>query len=124
MRVSEKAFDRIVARAVKRIPHEIGRHLDNLLISVRRRPSKEMLRDLDMAAEDPLLGLFQGVPLIERSVTSPPLFPGTIFLFQQPLEEMCETVEELGEQIEITLVHEVAHYIGMDEETLADLGYG
>ena len=70
-----------------------------------------------------LLGLFQGVPLIERSVTSPPLFPDTIFLFQEPLEEMCETIEELEEQIEITVVHEVAHYIGMDEERLAELGY-
>ena len=124
MRVSEKAFDRIVARAVKRIPQEIGRHLDNLLISVKSRPSKEMLRELDMVAGEPLLGLFQGVPLIERSITSPPLFPDTIFLFQEPLEQICETVEELEEQIEITVVHEVAHYIGMDEERLADLGYG
>jgi predicted Zn-dependent protease with MMP-like domain len=123
MRVSEKTFDRIVKRAVKRIPPEIGRHLDNVLISVRRRPSREMLRELDMVPGEPLLGFFQGVPLIERSITSPPLFPDTIFLFQEPLEQMCETAEELEEQIEITVVHEVAHYIGMDEERLADLGY-
>ena len=62
--------------------------------------------------------------MIERSITAPPLYPDTIFLFQGPLEEMCETVEELEEQIEITVVHEVAHYIGMDEERLAELGYG
>jgi predicted Zn-dependent protease with MMP-like domain len=57
-------------------------------------------------------------------MTAPPLSPDTIFLFQGPLEEMAETVEELEEQIEITVVHEVAHYIGMDEERLAELGYG
>ncbi len=47
-----------------------------------------------------------------------------IYLFQEPLEEMCSTREELEEEIEITVVHEVAHYIGMTEERLEELGYG
>ncbi|MGD0232741.1 MAG: metallopeptidase family protein [Syntrophorhabdales bacterium] len=123
MRISEKAFDRIVKRALGRIPDEIRRHLDNVIVSVRRRPTRDMLRSVGMEQGDEILGLFQGVPLIERSITSPPLFPDTIFLFQGPLEEMCETESELAEQIEITVVHEIAHYVGMDEERLAELGY-
>ncbi len=124
MKVPEKRFDGIVKRALAHIPDEIRKHLDNLVISVLPRPSREMRKERGLRPNDEVLGLFQGVALIERSVTSPPLYPNTIFLFQGPLEEMAETVEELEEQIEITVVHEVAHYIGMDEERLAELGYG
>ena len=123
MKVPEKRFDGIVRKAVGRIPKEIRKHLDNLVISVLPRPSLEMRKEMGLGPNDELLGLFQGVALTERSITAPPLYPDTIFLFQRPLEEMCETVEELEEQIEITVVHEVAHYIGMDEERLAELGY-
>lgn len=123
MKVSEQVFDDLVTKAVQRIPAEIREHLDNIVISVLPKPSRRMIREAGLPRGDTLLGLFQGVSLIERSVTSPPLFPDTIFLFQEPLQEMCETEEELEEEIEITVVHEVAHYVGMDEERLAELGY-
>ena len=83
-----------------------------------------MREELGLGPGEPLLGLFEGVSLIERSVTSPPLYPDIIYLFQEPLETMCETPEELEEEIEITVVHEIAHFIGMTEERLAELGYG
>jgi len=83
-----------------------------------------MMREMGIHPDECPLGLFQGVPLIERSATTPPLYPDMIYLFQEPLEEMCDTREELEEEIEITVVHEVAHYIGMTEERLAELGYG
>jgi predicted Zn-dependent protease with MMP-like domain len=121
--MSERAFDAIVKRALGRIPGEIRRHLDNILITVRRRPTREMLDSVGMDREDELLGLFSGVPLIERSVTAPPLFPDTIFLFQEPLERMCASEAELEEEIEITVVHEIAHYFGISEARLAELGY-
>ncbi len=123
MLVSKRAFDRIVKSAIRRIPEEIRCHLENLVITVREELPEEMAREMGIDPEEGLLGLFQGVPLIERSVTAPPLFPDAIYLFQGPLERMCSTVEELEEQIEITLVHEVAHFIGMGEERLAELGY-
>ena len=123
MKVSKKAFDRIVKRAIQRIPAEIRSHLDNLVITVREELPAETAREMGIEPEEGLLGLFQGVPLIERSISAPPLFPDTIFLFQGPLERMCATVEELEEEIEITVVHEVAHFIGMGEERLAELGY-
>lgn len=78
---------------------------------------------MDMDSDEPLLGLYWGVPLTERTVTSPPDFPDTIFLFQAPLEDMCETIEELEEEIEITVVHEIAHAVGISEKRLEDLGY-
>ena len=83
-----------------------------------------MMREMGMASGECPLGLFQGVPLIERSVTMPPLYPDMIYLFQEPLEEICSTREELEEEIEITVVHEIAHYVGMTEKRLEELGYG
>ena len=124
IRLGEEEFDGIVQKAVARIPREIREYLDNIVITVQKRPSKQMRVEMEMGPDDTLFGLFQGVPLIERSVTSPPLYPDMIYLFQEPLEDICETLEELEEEIEVTVVHEVAHYIGMTEERLAELGYG
>ncbi len=123
MKVSERTFDEIVQRALSRLPDEIRPHLDNLVISVLPRASQTMRRRAGVKAGDELLGLFQGVSLIERSITSPPLYPNSILLFQEPLQETADTLEDLEEQIEITVVHEIAHYIGMDEKRLAELGY-
>ena len=123
MNVSHKEFDRIVMRAIRRIPEEIRDHLDNILVSVQKRPSPELLEELGMPADETLFGVFQGTPLVERSVTEPPLFPDTIFLFQEPLLDACESIEELEEEIEITVVHELAHFLGFSEEDLAELGY-
>jgi predicted Zn-dependent protease with MMP-like domain len=83
-----------------------------------------MLSELDMGPEETLVGIYWGVPLTERSVTDPPLYPDTIFLFQEPLEQYCLTRDELVEEIEITVAHEIAHALGMSDEELNDLGYG
>jgi len=124
LRLNAAEFDGVVAQAIERLPEEIRGYLDNMMIAVRNRPSRSMLREVGLNKGDTLLGLFQGVPLVHRSVTAPPLYPDTIYLFQEPLEEVCNTIEELEEQIEITLVHEVAHFVGMTEERLTELGYG
>lgn len=123
MNVSRKEFDRIVKRAIRRIPAEIRNHLDNILVSVQKRPSPELLEELGIPADETLFGVYQGTPLVERSVTEPPLFPDTIYLFQEPLLDACASIEELEEEIEITVVHELAHFLGFSEEDLAELGY-
>ena len=124
MNVSSKEFDRIVMRAIRHIPEEIRDHLDNILISVQKRPSPEILEELGIPADETLFGVFRGIPLVERSATEPPLFPDTIFLFQEPLLDECASIEQLEEEIEITVVHELAHFLGFSEEDLTELGYG
>lgn len=123
MKLSEKDFDRIVKKVIRNIPQEIQQYLNNIVISVKKRPSKKMLHEMGLSPEEPLLGVYDGVSLMDRSVTSPPLFPDSIILFQEPLEEMCETIQELEDEIEITVVHEVAHFVGISEERLEELGY-
>lgn len=123
-RFSEKEFDEVVLQALARIPAEIRQHLDNILITVQRRPSPEMLTEVGLPPGESLFGLCVGVPLNERSMLDPPLHPDTIYLFQDPLEEFCATREELIEEIEITLVHEIAHFLGFSDDQLDALGYG
>ncbi|HPC73596.1 MAG TPA: metallopeptidase family protein [Syntrophales bacterium] len=123
MKLNGKDFDRAVQRAIGRIPREIRRHLDNILISVQQNPPPDLLEAMGLPPDEPLLGVYQGASLLDRSTVNPPLYPDTIFIFQEPLEEMCDTLEELEEQIEITVVHEVAHFLGIDEEKLIELGY-
>jgi len=124
MKLSEKAFDKAVTRAIRRIPEEIRQHLDNTMITVKKRPSRGMLVRMELPPGEVPLGVFWGASRLESSETYPPLYPNTIFIFQEPLEDMCETIGELEEQIEITVVHEIAHFLGIGEDRLHDLGYG
>jgi predicted Zn-dependent protease with MMP-like domain len=125
MRLSPEEFDAIATQAIERIPEELREFLENVVISVQKEPTRELLEEMGMDPdEDTLLGLYQGVALTDRSATDPPLYPDTIFLYQDPIEEMCDTVEEIEEEIEITVVHEIAHHFGIDEDRLTELGYG
>ncbi len=117
-------FDRLVAEAIARIPEEIRYHLGNVLVSVQPRPTAELLAELGFAPDEELFGVFTGTPLTERSLSEPPLYPDTIIIFQEPLEACCRSRVELLEEIEITVVHEIAHFIGFDDDELAALGYG
>ncbi|WP_310599232.1 metallopeptidase family protein [Desulfobulbus sp.] len=124
LRLSTEAFALLVEEAIARIPASIQGYLDNILISVQQRPSPEILEEMGLPPDEPLFGVYSGVPLIERSVVEPPLYPDTIFIFQEPLEEACTSREQLMEEIEITVVHEIAHLVGFTDEELDDLGYG
>jgi predicted Zn-dependent protease with MMP-like domain len=125
MKLNQKEFDKAVRRAYRRIPAEIRERMENVVVTVKKRPSREMLTEMGYPPDEPILGLYEGASLQEHSFfTPPPLHPDTIFIFQAPLEEMCESLAELEREIEITVVHEVAHFLGISEERLEELGYG
>ncbi|HNQ85554.1 MAG TPA: metallopeptidase family protein [Deltaproteobacteria bacterium] len=124
MNLSDKEFDRIVRRALESIPDEIMHHVTNVAITVEDRPSPELLEDMGLPPDEPLFGVYTGVALPDRSVSAPDFFPDSIILFREPLLEICETIGELEEEIAITVVHEIAHYFGISEERLTELGYG
>lgn len=123
-RLTTEAFSRLVEQAIARIPEELRRYLDNILISVKPHPTPEMLEEMGFEADEPLFGLYWGVPLTERSPIEPPLYPDIIYIFQEPLEAFCATREELIEEIEITVVHEIAHCFGFSDADLESMGYG
>lgn len=124
MKISDEEFDRIVGRSIDRIPDEIIRHVKNVAIRVEERPSPDLLDEMGMPEDELLLGVYTGEALPDRLLTFPSFYPDTIILFKEPLLEVCRDIEELEEEIEITVVHEIAHYFGISEERLAELGYG
>jgi predicted Zn-dependent protease with MMP-like domain len=113
-----------VARVLDRLPKQFRKHLLNIEIVVEDRPGKELLlaEGLD-PRHDTLYGLYQGVPLPDRSAFYPPILPDKITIFSEPLLRDFTDPEALREQIRVTVLHEIAHYFGMDEDDIDKLGY-
>lgn len=107
-------FEALVDRALDDIPDELASLVHNLVVLVEDEPP----------VDDPhLLGLYEGVALTERQANHVGL-PDRIFVFRNPLQEMCESVEQLEDEVRITVVHEIAHHFGFGESALHELGYG
>jgi predicted Zn-dependent protease with MMP-like domain len=123
MRISRREFENAVEQAIAMIPEMFRVHLGNIAIVVEDRPSQELLEEMGIPPDETLLGVFTGVPLPERSVTEPPLYPDEIVIFRKPLMEVCRSQAELEKEIAVTMIHEVAHYMGLSEERLDELGY-
>ncbi|MGE5305576.1 MAG: metallopeptidase family protein [Alphaproteobacteria bacterium] len=113
-----------VARVLDRLPKQFRKHLSNIEIVVEDRPGKKLLLDEGLdPRRDTLYGLYQGVPLPDRSEFYPPILPDKITIFSEPLLRDFADPEELREQIRVTVLHEIAHFFGMDEEEIDKLGY-
>jgi predicted Zn-dependent protease with MMP-like domain len=111
-------------QVLETLPQEFRARLDNVEIVVERETGQGRLRELGLDPKrDVLYGLYEGTPLPERSVFNPPLLPDKITLFSGPL--ICDFPDpaELRRQIRLTLLHEIAHYFGIDEEEIEKLGY-
>ncbi len=122
--LSAKAFERAVQEAMDRIPREFLRHIENVAVLVLDEPSDEVLEDLGVPEGETLFGAYFGVPVGEKSLFDVPVEPDRIEIYRHPLEDLCESVEEMMEEIEITVVHEIAHHFGIDDEVLDRYGYG
>ena len=116
-------FTEAVGKALKALPAEFRERMKDVAVVVRDRPSKKELRESEVADGDTLLGLFQGTSTTEKSVWDAPEDVDRIILFREPLEEMCATRAELEKEIRKTVIHEVGHFLGMEEEELERLGY-
>ncbi|HVE83153.1 MAG TPA: metallopeptidase family protein [Myxococcales bacterium] len=121
--LTEEEFDRAVADALEQLPSHVKPYLGNTTISVELLPGEEDLTSSDPPLSPCILGVFRGTPIGERSVTSSAdHFPASIVLYQKNLERFARTRAELCEQIGITLLHEVGHLVGLDEEDLWERG--
>jgi predicted Zn-dependent protease with MMP-like domain len=126
-RMKRATFMTLARRAIERLPLQFREHLAHVEFIIEDWPSAELLESLELdPEEDTLLGFYDGIPVGERSVTTDGLEPVTdsIYLFQGPLEEACETDAQLVEEIRVTLLHEIGHHFGMDDEHIDRLGYG
>jgi predicted Zn-dependent protease with MMP-like domain len=117
--MTREEFRGLVAEAIDTIPRRFARELKNLAIVIEDEPSDELLEEMGMGPNDTLLGLYQGTPLNERPWGYGNTLPDRITLFQWPIEDDADQVEEeiiiaIGE----TLIHELGHYFGMSEEEI------
>lgn len=127
-------FDRIVARALDDLPPEVVAMLDNVLITVENEPTAEQLalgradagshEDGTVSGEATLFGLYEGVPQTRRGADYHLLPPDRITLFRGPLERACASPQAMAREIRVTVMHEIGHHLGFEEEALADLGIG
>ena len=113
--VSDDEFGGLVDQAIEGIPAGLINSLDNVAIFVEPDPRE---------GEHGLLGLYHGVPLTERGSSYGAVLPDSIRIFKNPIVRMCHTPEQVVEQVRITVVHEIAHHFGIDDERLHELGYG
>ena len=122
--MNDKELREEAARVLDELPEEFRKQLHNIEIVVQRRPSKHQLAEIDLDShEDVLYGLYEGVPLPDRSALDPPILPDKITLFSEPLLNDFPEPDELREQIRLTVIHEIGHYFGMDDDEIEKLGY-
>ena len=108
------AFEALVDQALDAIPDELTSLIENVVV---------LIED-DAPDDDPdLLGLYDGVALTERYGDYGMVLPDRILIYRRPLLEMCDSEAELEEEVRITVVHEIAHHFGIDDDRLHELGY-
>ncbi|MCC7146896.1 MAG: metallopeptidase family protein [Phycisphaeraceae bacterium] len=121
-----KLFDQLLEQAIDNLPPHVRAMLDELPVIVEDWPSEELLAEMEIDPdEDDLLGVHWGTPLTERSVEAQPDLPDEILIFRGPILDYADgSKKELRQQIRITLLHEIGHHFGLDEDDLDRLGYG
>jgi len=110
--VPRERFEELVADALDGIPEELGGYMDNVAVFVVDRPP-----------EPNLLGLYQGVPLTARGTSYSGTMPDRISIYRRTICAICNTEEQVVEQVRRTVIHEVAHHFGISDPRLRELGW-
>lgn len=118
-----RTFEQFVRKAVEGIPEQLKEALDNIDIVIEDRPSPGLLREMGMEPGEPLFGLYEGIPLPERSHDTLFQMPDKITIYRGELIRAGFRGRELTEEIRLTVIHEIGHYFGFDDDHLEDLGY-
>lgn len=122
--MDRESFETLVEEALAELPEEFARHLENVAVLVEDEPAPELLRSLGMdPRRDELFGLYQGTPLAERGMAYGNALPDTISIYYRPLRRNFHTPAALRREIRKTVIHEIGHYFGLDEDEIERLGY-
>lgn len=126
LEVSKKRFEELVGRALDLLPPEFHAHMENVSVVIEEDPDPALLEEMGFDPEDPedtIFGLYEGVPLTERRHDEM-LLPDRITIFRGPLLDWAESEDEVVDEVRVTVLHEIGHFFGLDEERLEELGYG
>jgi len=123
MRISPERFEELAFEIAEKIlddlPADLRAEAETVILEVADRPTRE-----ETEGEGTLLGLYQGVPRVERHADSTLLQPDRITLFREPLQSLARTETQLRREIRFTLIHELGHFFGFNEAELEELGWG
>ena len=114
VRMTPQRFDELVGDALDLVPPDLAAAIDNVVILVADRN----------ADEPDLLGLYEGIALTERDSWYGGSLPDTITIYREALLDVCDSDAEVVDEVAITVIHEIAHHFGIDDERLHELGYG
>lgn len=119
-RIAAERFDELVAEALDAIPDWIADHMDNVAVFTEGWPCGRG----DSGSDDAVLGLYEGIELTARTPLSyDGVMPDRIILYREPLTQIAADEADLRRQIRVTIVHEVGHHFGLDDDRLAQLGW-
>ncbi|MBA5866984.1 MAG: hypothetical protein GDA67_09870 [Nitrospira sp. CR1.3] len=117
--VSPEAFDRLVREALTDLPARYAKLAEEVSVVVEEEPPADVLEDLDLDSEDDLLGLYQGVSLADQSFFQPGgQQPPRIAIYRGPILRLCRTADEVRQEIRDTVVHELGHHVGLDDDEM------
>jgi predicted Zn-dependent protease with MMP-like domain len=122
IKISAKKFEALVVQALDELPAFFRDRLQNIEVLVADRPSEEELAEAGLEADELLLGLYQGIPLTERGGDYDLVLPDTITLYRDCIAEVCDTPEEILQEVQQTVKHEIAHHFGISDDRLEELG--
>lgn len=119
LHLSRSQFETIVEQALAEIPADLRRHLDNLIVTIEDAPTEADLLELGLDPdEDTVFGTYQGVPLPDRDPSAYSDLPDRIVIYRLPLLEECSSKSELLQEIRDTVIHEIGHFFGFEDDQL------
>lgn len=119
--MTEAQFNQLVAQAIDSIPEKYAKRLNNVFFTSEDQPSPEQRRKLQLAGNQSLYGLYEGIPLTKRGAGYNLVLPDKITLFRTPILSSCSTYTEVEKLIQQTVWHEVAHYFGLNHDQIHEL---
>ena len=120
--MEKERFEELVAQAVKNLPSKFKDSLDNIFIIVQDWPNQEQMEEVGVKRRQDLLGLYEGVPLTKRGRGYNMVLPDRITIFQKPIEMRYHSEEMIVKKIQGTVQHEIAHYFGISDSRLREIG--
>ncbi|MBI1734878.1 MAG: metallopeptidase family protein [Candidatus Rokubacteria bacterium] len=120
-KLSRLEFERLVEKALRKLPRRFREKVANVAVVVEDWAADETLAEMGIEPPDTLYGLYRGIDLTNRDTSYGNCLPDTISIYRGPIEEDCETLDEIVECVRDTVMHELGHYFGLDDEQLHEI---
>jgi predicted Zn-dependent protease with MMP-like domain len=122
--VTHAEFEALVERSLRRLPRQFKDRITNVAVVVEDWADAETLEELGIEPPDTLYGLYRGTDLTRRDSSYGNVLPDTIHIYQGPIEEDCDDPDEMAELVLDTVIHEIGHYFGLDDDTMEGIEQG